>query len=241
MAATEEMPFWDHVEELRLRLLKSLLAIVLGAIISNSFSDELLTKLIEPSTMLNFPLNLQVLKVTSMFMVKVGMALMGGIIIALPIIFYQTWCFISPAFKETHNASVIFIVGFSTLFFATGLMFGYKIIIPFSLEFFTSMTSTVVSVDYNFTLDGYLIYVMWLLFACGLIFQLPIITAMGTKIGILNPPFLRHYRKYAIVSFLIIGALLTPPDPLSQLLIFCPLVFLYEFSIFISWIFTKNY
>ena len=102
------------------------------------------------------------------------------------------------------------------------------------------MTSNVVAVDYNFTLDGYLIYVMWLLFACGLIFQLPIITVMGTKIGILTPPFLRHYRKYAIVSFLIVGALLTPPDPLSQLLIFIPLVLLYEFSIFVSWIFIKK-
>ena len=234
------MPFWDHVEELRWRLLKSIIAIVMGAILTHSFSDQLLTKLIEPSTNLNFPLNLQVLKVTSMFMVKVGMALMGGIIIALPIIFYQTWCFISPAFKESHNSSVIFIVGFSTLFFATGLMFGYKILIPFSLKFFTSMTSNVVPVDYNFTLDGYLIYVMWLLFACGLIFQLPIITVMGTKIGILTPPFLRHYRKYAIVSFLIVGALLTPPDPLSQLLIFIPLVLLYEFSIFVSWIFIKK-
>ena len=234
------MPFWDHVEELRWRLFKSLLAIILGATITHSFSDELLTKLIEPSTNLNFPLNLQVLKVTSMFMVKVGMALMGGIIIALPIIFYQTWCFISPAFKETHNASAIFIVGFSTLFFATGLMFGYEILIPFSLQFFTSMTSNVVAVEYNFTLDGYLIYVMWLLFACGLIFQLPIITVMGTKIGILTPPFLRHYRKYVIVSFLIVGALLTPPDPLSQLLIFIPLVLLYEFSIFLSWMYTKK-
>jgi sec-independent protein translocase protein TatC len=131
-------------------------------------------------------------------------------------------------------------VGFSTLFFATGLMFGYEILIPFSLQFFTSMTSNVVAVEYNFTLDGYLIYVMWLLFACGLIFQLPIITVMGTKIGILTPPFLRHYRKYAIVSFLIVGALLTPPDPLSQLLIFIPLVLLYEFSIFLSWMFTKK-
>jgi len=240
MKLIETMPFWDHVEELRWRLFKSILAIVLGAIITHSFSDDLLTKLIEPSTVLNSPLNLQVLKVTSMFMVKVGMALMGGIVIALPIIFYQTWCFISPAFEKIDNSSAILIVGFSTLFFGTGLMFGYKILIPFSLEFFTSMTSTAVNIDYNFTLDGYLIYVMWLLFACGLIFQLPVITVMGTKIGILTPSFLRHYRKYAIVSFLVIGALLTPPDPLSQLLIFCPLVFLYEFSIFVSWVFTRK-
>jgi sec-independent protein translocase protein TatC len=237
---TEEMPFWNHVEELRWRLFKSLLAIVLGALITHYFSDALLAKLIEPSTILNFPLNLQVLKVTSMFMVKVGMALMGGIILSLPVIFYQIWCFISPAFEKKYNFPVMFIVVFSTLFFAIGLIFGYNILVPFSLEFFTSMTSTTVSINYNFTLEGYLIYIMWLLFACGLIFQLPVITILGAKIGILTPPFLRHYRKYAIVSFLIIGALLTPPDPLSQLLIFCPLVFLYEFSIFICWVITKE-
>ena len=240
MASSEAKPFWDHVEELRWRLLKSLLAIVLGAIITHFFSDDLLIRLIEPSTVLDLPLDLQVLKVTSMFMVKVGIALMGGIIIALPIIFYQTWCFISPMFKEKHNTTVIFIVGFSTILFIMGLMFGYLILIPFSLEFFISMTSTRVDVDYNFTLDGYLIYVMWLLFACGLTFQLPVITAIGTKVGIFTPPFLRHYRNYAIIFFLIIGAILTPPDPLSQLLIFFPLVFLYEFSIFVSWIFTKR-
>ena len=237
---TEKMPFWNHVEELRWRLFKSLLAIVFGAAITHYFSDTLLAKLIEPSTILNLPLNLQVLKVTSMFMIKVGMALMGGIILALPLIFYQTWCFISPAFQKKYNFSVIFIVVFSTLFFATGLIFGYNILVPFSLDFFTSMASTTVNINYNFTLEGYLIYIMWLLFACGLIFQLPVITILGAKIGILTPPFLRHYRKYAIVSFLIIGALLTPPDPVSQLLIFCPLVFLYEFSIFISWVIIKQ-
>ena len=234
------MPFWEHVEELRWRIFKSLFAIIVGAVFTHYFSDDVLTKLIEPSKDLNLPLNLQVLKVTSMFMIKVGMALMGGIIIALPIILYQIWSFISPAFKETHNASVIFIVGFSTVFFSIGLFFGYNVLIPFSLSFFTSMTSSSVNIDYNFTLDGYLIYVMWLMFASGLIFQLPIIAIMGTKIGLLTPAFLKHYRKYAIVAFLIMGALLTPPDPLSQLMIFIPLVLLYEFSIFISWMFMKK-
>ena len=234
------MPFWEHVEELRWRIFKSLFAIIIGAFITHYFSDYVLTKLIEPSKTLNLPLNLQVLKVTSMFTIKLGIALMGGIIITLPIIFYQIWSFISPAFKETHNASVIFIVVFSTLFFVIGLLFGYKVLIPFSLSFFTSMTTPIVTIDYNFTLDGYLIYIIWLLFSSGLIFQLPIITIMGTKIGLLTPAFLKYYRKYAIVLFLIIGSLLTPPDPLSQLLIFIPLVLLYEFSIFISWIFLKK-
>jgi sec-independent protein translocase protein TatC len=240
MNQASEMPFWDHIEELRWRIVKCILAVCMGAILTYVYSDAVLLTLIEPSKALPLLLNLQVLKVTSMFMVQLGLAIMGGIILGLPIIMYQTWAFISPAFQETHSLSVILVVAFSTIFFLVGLFFGYHILIPFSLEFFTSMTTTVIDVKYNFTLDGYLVYVMWLLFACGLIFQLPILSVMGTKIGILTPPFLRYYRKYAIVAFLIVGAVLTPPDPLSQLLIFIPLVFLYEFSIFISWLFTSK-
>jgi len=82
---------------------------------------------------------------------------------------------------------------------------------------------------------------LWLLFACGLVFQLPVLALFFTRIGLLTPPFLRHYRKYAFVLFLIVGALLTPPDPLSQILIVIPLTILYEFSIFISWIFRKKF
>ena len=125
MSVTEEIPFWDHVEELRWRLFKSLLAIIFGAIIIHYFSDDLLIKLIRPSIVLNSPLNLQVIKVTSMFMIKLGMALMGGIVLSLPIIFYQTWCFVSPIFRKTYKSSLaIMIVGLSTLFFISGLYSG---------------------------------------------------------------------------------------------------------------------
>ena len=237
MKMTSKAHFFDHVEELRFRLFKSLIAILMGAMITHYFSDLLLIELIKPSTKLNFPLTLQVLKITSMFMIKLGMAFMGGVILASPVVLYQIWKFIYPAFKDGPNNSILLIVTFSTLFFIIGLVFGYKIIIPFSLNFFTSVVSSGLDIKYNFTLEGYLTYVMWLMFTSGLIFQLPVISLMGTKVGILTPAFLKHYRKYAIIIFLIIGSLLTPPDPLSQILIFCPLVFLYEFSIIISWIF----
>ena len=229
-----DMSFWEHLEELRWRLIKSILAIIIGAVITYHYGDIVIYWLVEPSQALAVDLSLQVLKVTSMFTVKLSVALFGGIFMGLPVIMYQFWRFISPAFEKEHGFAVFITILFSTLFFVLGMSFAYFIIVPFSLSFFTSLTTDVVNVNYNFTLEGYLIYILWLVFGCGLLFQLPVISILFTRIGILTPAFLREYRKYAIVIALILGAVLTPPDPVSQILIVIPLILLYEFSILIS-------
>ena len=120
------------------------------------------------------------------------------------------------------------------------MSFAYFVIIPFSLSFFTSLTAETIDIAYNFTLEGYLVYILWLIFGCGLLFQLPVVSIFFTKIGFLTPAFLREYRKLAIVVFLILGAILTPPDPVSQILIVVPLIILYEFSILISKLFKPK-
>jgi sec-independent protein translocase protein TatC len=120
------------------------------------------------------------------------------------------------------------------------MCYAYFVIIPFSLAFFTSLTSESVDVAYNITLEGYLIYILWLIFGCGLLFQLPVVSVFFTKIGILTPAFLQEYRKFSIVIFFIFGAMLTPPDPISQILIVVPLILLYEFSILISQLFKPK-
>ena len=235
-----EMPFWDHLEELRWRLIKSIIAILIGAGFSYAYSDIIMYWLINPTESLSIDLNLQVLKITSMFTVKLSVALFGGMILGLPVILYQFWRFISPAFEDKYGVAVIFTVLFSSAFFLLGMSFAYFVIIPFSLAFFTSMTAETIDVAYNFTLEGYLMYILWLIFGCGLLFQLPVISIFFTKIGILTPAFLREYRKFAVVVFLILGAVLTPPDPVSQILIVVPLIILYEFSILISKLFKPK-
>ena len=235
-----EMPFWDHLEELRWRLIKSIIAILIGAGISYAYSDIIMYWLINPTESLSIDLNLQVLKITSMFTVKLSVALFGGMILGLPVILYQFWRFISPAFEDKYGVAVIFTVLFSSAFFLLGMSFAYFVIIPFSLAFFTSLTAETIDVAYNFTLEGYLMYILWLIFGCGLLFQLPVISIFFTKIGILTPAFLREYRKFAVVVFLILGAVLTPPDPVSQILIVVPLIILYEFSILISKLFKPK-
>jgi len=237
---TPEMPFWDHLEELRWRLIKAIFTIIIGSGITYNFSDAIMHWFIIPTESLSIDLNLQVLKITSMFTVKLSVALFGGVILGLPVILYQFWRFISPAFENEYGSAVFFTILFSSIFFILGMCFAYFVIIPFSLAFFTSLTSESVDVAYNFTLEGYLIYILWLVFGCGLLFQLPVISIFFTKIGILTPVFLQEYRKFAIVVFLILGAMLTPPDPVSQILIVVPLIILYEFSILISKLFKPK-
>ena len=235
-----EMPFWDHLEELRWRLITSIVVILIGAGITYKFSDTIMHWLIIPTDSLDIDLNLQVLKITSMFTVKLSVALFGGITLGLPVLLFQFWRFVSPAFEDEHGFAVLLTVLFSSGFFVLGMCFAYFVIIPFSLAFFTSLTSESVDVAYNFTLEGYLIYILWLVFGCGLLFQLPVISIFFTRVGILTPSFLREYRKFAIVVFLILGAVLTPPDPVSQILIVVPLILLYEFSILISKLFKPK-
>jgi len=235
-----EMPFWDHIEELRWRLIKSIVVVLIGAGITYKFSDIIMHWLIIPTESLDIDLNLQVLKITSMFTVKLSIALFGGITLGLPILLYQFWRFVSPAFEDRHGLAVLITVLFSSAFFVLGMCFSYFVIIPFSLAFFTSLTSESVDVAYSFTLEGYLTYILWLVFGCGLLFQLPVISIFFTRIGLLTPSFLMEYRKFSIVVFLILGAVMTPPDPVSQILIVVPLILLYEFSILISKLFKPK-
>ena len=229
-----DMPFLDHLEELRWRLIKSMVIILIGAFITYRISDEIIRLLLLPTNLLDINVNLQVLKITSMFSIKLSVALFGGIIFGLPVLLFQFWQFVSPAFERQHGYSILFVILFSSFFFLIGMSFAFYLMIPFSLTFFTSLISSTVPINYNFTLEGYLIYVLWLILGCGLLFQLPVISVFLTRIGILTPDFLKHYRKFSIIMLLIISAILTPPDPLSQIIIVIPLLLLYEFSILIS-------
>ena len=240
MSDPNKLAFWDHLEELRWRIFKSIITVIFFSLISFIYSDQLMQILIAPTQNLDVELNLQVLKVTSMFTIKLGLALMGGFILSIPILIFQFWQFVSPAIEENYTIQVVGIVLFSSIFFFGGLFFAYSIIIPYTLSFFTSMTFKNFPVNYNYTLDGYLSYILWLILSCGLLFQLPVITYFFSKIGLLTPAFLRHYRKYVFVLFLILAAVLTPPDPLSQVLIVIPLMILYEFSIFMSWLIHRK-
>ena len=241
LSSSKNMPFWDHLEELRWCLIKSIFTIIIFTIYSYLNWEYFLDILLKPSENLNVKLNFQVLKITSIFIIKISCSILIGLIFSVPVILYQIWRFVNPALNEKFRFNIYFLTTISMLFFVIGLCFGFSILIPFSLDFFSSMIDSSSFVKYNITLDNYLYYVIWLSLLCGMIFQLPVISIYFSKIGLFTPAFLRHYRKHSYLFFLILGAILTPPDPLSQIAIGIPLIILYEFSILISLFYNKNH
>ena len=229
-----EMGFLDHLEELRWRLIKSVISILIGSIISFQFMDIILYFLLKPTYDTSTPINLQVLSVQGMFLIKWFIAFASGFIISLPILTYQFWKFIAPGLKVNEKKYSIPIVFFSFISFILGVSFGYFILIPFSLEFFSSVSEG--QVENNFSIQYYFSFLTWLLIGAGLIFQLPVLSLLLSIIGLLTPAFMRHYRRHSIIVILVLSSFITPPDPVSMIIMAFPLIFLYELSIGISWL-----
>ncbi|MFL3007470.1 MAG: twin-arginine translocase subunit TatC [Candidatus Neomarinimicrobiota bacterium] len=234
----EEMGFLDHLEELRWRLVRSLFAIIIGSIISFGNIDTILNVMLEPTKMTSQPINLQVLSVQGMFLIKWFISLISGFIVSLPYLIYQLWSFIAPGLFANEKKFVFPVVFFGFSSFIIGVLFGYFVIVPFSLEFFSGIG--IEDVNNNFSIQYYFSFLTWLLLGAGLIFQLPVISLILSSIGILTPSFMRHYRRHSIVAILIASSFITPPDPVSMLIMSLPLGLLYEASIGISWVVNRK-
>ena len=234
----DSMPFLDHLEELRWRLIKSILSILLGAVVSFYFIDLIIEFLIKPTEGLKNAMDLQVLKVQGMFMIKWGIALLGGVVVSVPVLTYQLWKFIAPGLYIDEKKYIIPLILFTFLSFLSGLVFAYMIVIPFSLSFFTSVGLE--GIENNFSINYYFNFITWLMLGSGLIFELPVVVFILSIIGLLTPAFMRHYRRYAIVLILVISAFITPPDPISLVLMSIPLLMLYEISIGVSWLVNRK-
>ena len=228
-----EMDFLDHLEELRWRIIKGLLAIIVGSAVSFGFIDQILEILLKPTTATSYRIALQVLSVQGMFLIKWFIAFISGFVLAMPVVVYQIWKFVTPGLKINEKRYALPVVLFACISFITGVSFGYLVLIPFSLEFFSGMGAGLV--ENNFSITYYFSFLIWLLLGAGLVFQLPVLSLFLSAIGVLTPPFMRHYRRHAIVTILILSSFITPPDPVSMLMMAVPLVVLYEISIGVSW------
>ena len=241
MKSTEQsMSFIDHLEEFRWRLIKSILSIIVGGLITFFFIDNFLDLLLLPLSNVDSknPVNLQVLSVQGMFIIKWTIALVGGIIFSVPIITYQIWKFIAPGLYANEKGFVLPLVLFSFLSFTTGILFSYFILIPYCLNFFASLSGD--TVLNNFSINHYFSFITWMLLGSGIVFQLPVISFLLSIIGLLTPPFMRHYRRHSIVAIFILSSFITPPDPVSMLVMALPLIILYEISIGISWLVNRS-
>jgi len=267
-----EMPFLDHLEELRWRILKSLAALIIGAVVCFSFSDPVFELLKYPYEDAVFSLEsdrssgavraiqnllqewigqrespvelgdgvkkalpldrrLQSLKVMTWFFVSLQIAFLGGLVIALPVVFYQIWQFVAPGLLGREKRLMIPVVLLSVVCFSIGALIAYWIVLPLGLRFFLALEPP--DMTSQWAVDEYISFVLRLIFGFGIVFEMPVLALFFSRIGLLTPEFMRRVRRFAIVVIFILGAFFTPPDPLSQMLMALPLLLLYEISIWV--------
>ncbi len=230
--AEAEMSFLDHLEELRWRIIYAFIGLIIGTVIAWIFIDYLIEQILLKPAMVN-NIDLQNLRPFGQLFLYVQVAIITGIVISIPNIFYQLWKFISPALRKNERKYIIRIVVFSSFCFLAGIVFAYFVMLPLTFGFAAQFGTE--AIKNEFAIDEYMSIILSIMIAAGLIFELPMLSFFLSKLGILTPAFMRKYRKHSIVVILILAAFLTPGgDPVSQLVLGIPLVLLYELSIFIS-------
>ncbi len=252
----EEMSFLEHLEELRWHLVRASAAIVLGAVlcfieakfildqilfaptktefITNRAFAWLALQLNSPELAINtLPFNVINTEMAGQFTTNLTIAMIGGIIIAIPYIFWEFWRFIKPALYEKERKHATGAVFYSTLLFMLGVFFGYFLIVPLSTHFFGSYRVSA-EVPNLINLNSYISAVTTVMLGSGIVFELPIIIYFLSKVGLISSGFLITYRKHAYVVLLLLAAIITPPDVFSMLLVSGPLTLLYELGVFLS-------
>ena len=240
-ADEREMSFLDHLEELRWRIVKALAGVVIGSIVCAIVLDWLVHDvLLRPVLLVNSSLapgqqaiHLQNLKPFGQVFLYMEVAIVGGIILSIPNILYQLWAFIAPGLMTHERRYIKAIVFFSSFCFLAGITFSYFVMLPTALNFFAGFgTPEIVN---NIAINEYMSFIISVMLAAGVVFELPMVSWFLSKLGIVTPAFMRRFRRHSIVAIFILAAVLTPgTDPVSQILLAVPLIFLYELSIWIS-------
>src|ERR687886_42646 len=223
------MTLIEHLQELRSRIFKVGMAFVAAAIVAWFFRVQFYDWLLAPSGLQN----LKFTSVAAPIVTDIKLTLYAAFLLTLPILIYQAWAFVSPAVGEVGRAFTYTLIALSSLLFLAGVAFGYYAVLPIGLNFLLSYATD--RYEQIITADTYLAFVTRFLLAFGLVFELPAATFVGAKLGIITAPFLRKYRRHAIVVNAILAAALTPgQDPFSMILMAIPMVLMYEGSILIA-------
>ncbi len=252
-----EMSFLNHLEELRWLLVRSTIAILICGCVAFAFSGYIFDNIIFAPADGNFityrffcdlanqynldksfcitelPFEIQSRRMDAQFSTDIWISITIGLIMSVPIILWEFWKFIKPALYDAERKYAAAFIFSASLLFFIGVLFGYFLITPLSINFLVNYSiSDVVKNDID--LDSYLSLIKTTALSSGLVFELPIIIYFLSKVGLVTASFLRNYRRYAYVIMLIIAAVVTPPDVVSQMIVTIPLIILYEMSILIS-------
>ncbi|MCH2225248.1 MAG: twin-arginine translocase subunit TatC [Crocinitomicaceae bacterium] len=251
MEEEKNMSFLDHLEELRWRLVRSAIAVLIFAIaiwcVHGWMIENLFLSMRSPD-FISFRLLCDFLgvcveeidiekyistTVTGQFSYALMISVMGGIVAAFPYIFYQIWSFVKPGLKTAEKSVAKGLVFYVSMLFFIGIAFGYFIVAPLCIQFFGNFKITD-QIENTFTINSFMSMVLSTVFYSGLLFLLPVVTYIFSKLGVLSSAFLKKYRRHAIVGILILSALITPPDLISQVIVGIPILILYEIGVFIA-------
>ena len=259
----DEMSFLDHLEELRWHLIRSVLAVVIIAVVAFLFKDFIFDVLLFGPKNKDFityrwfcsisqtlgqgssfcieelPFRIQSRTMAGQFSAHLWTSVLAGFILSFPYIIYEFWKFISPGLYEKERKNARGFIFIASILFFIGVLFGYYIVTPLSINFLGNY-SVSTEIFNDFDLSSYIGLLRASVLASGIIFELPIIIYFLTRIGVITPEFLKKNRKISLVLVLSLSAIITPPDVVSQIIVSIPILILYEVSIIIAKIVKKN-
>lgn len=253
---TGEMSFLDHIEELRWHIIRSMIAILIASVAVFIYAEQIYTYVITGPTRKDFisyrmlcalgekvgtealcmkdiTLTLQNTQMSGQFLLSFSSSLMMGFILSFPYIFYEFWKFLKPALNDNERKNARGIVFFSSSLFMVGVLFGYFLLAPFTINFFANYQLSP-DIKNIFTIDNYYESLSDMVLGMGIVFELPIVVFFLSRVGVLTPGFMRKNRRYAVVILVFLAQIITPPDWFSWMLVFVPVYILYEISINIS-------
>ena len=245
-----EMSFLDHLEELRWHLVRAIIAIFVVGVVLFIFHDWFFDTVLFGPRDPNFPtyqlfcavgeqfcftppeFGMQAVGFAETFVLSIKVCFIMGFVVAFPYVFYQIWSFVAPGLYEEEKKATSGVVFVCSFLFMLGVLFGYFVIAPFAINFL--MGYELPGVTNIPTVTSYVNYMVMFTLPAGMIFELPIVVYFLAKLGLITAAFMRQYRRHAFILILVLSALVTPPDVVTQFLIGIPLYFLYEISIFIA-------
>ncbi len=228
------MPLLDHLEELRWRVIKAFSSILLFAVIGFIFSNQLIYILSLPIEQTEPKLDLLNTTILGVFLAKMRVAVVLGIVFSLPVIIHQIWRFIAPGLLEDERTFAPLLIIVTIVCFVVGSLFSYFVMIPWSLKFFAVLNYGLEGLVNYVTITDYLNYITILILFTGMAFELPVVVFLLAKIGMVTPNILRRIRKFAYLAILLLSAVFTPADPFTMLGVAMPMILLYEVSILVA-------
>jgi sec-independent protein translocase protein TatC len=232
------MSFLEHLEELRVRLIRSLLALVVGFALCWGFRERIFHLLTEPLRTAYPGIKFIYTGPSEALMLYMKMAFFVGIFVAAPFILYQVWAFIAPGLYPHEKAWAVPFIALGSLFFLGGAAFGHTVLFPLTFRFLGEFGGA----DMTFMpkVDEYYSFYSWFLLGLGLVFQLPVVIFVLARIGLVTPGFLARQFKYAILASFVVSAVITPtPDMVTQTLLALPMIGLYALGVVVAWAFGK--